>query len=122
MFTMNLDKQTLQKAPGFSGGLTVTTLPNGIIVGQAMLMYLGRNQQAGRALASLHALDFSIESLGRPVPKSAAAAQQELETFGKIIDSALAGQPQSIRYPNVKGKVTVSRQPNGALVLAATQD
>jgi hypothetical protein len=122
MFTMNLTRETLAKAPGFSGGLTVTTLPNGTIIGQSMLMYLGRKQLEGRAAATLHALDFSLESLGRPIPKDANQIRQELEAFGKIIDSALAGQPQNIRYPNTKGKITVSKQPNGGLVLAATQD
>jgi len=121
MFTMNLDKQTQTSVPGFSGGLTVTTLPNGTITGQSMLMYLGKKALQGRSLATLHALDFSVESLGRQL-KNQNQVRQELETFGKIVDSALAGQPQIIRYPNVRGKVTVSRQTKGGLVLAATQE
>ncbi|MFX6949615.1 hypothetical protein ABTH81_21275, partial [Acinetobacter baumannii] len=87
----------------------------GTIIGQSMLMNLGKNEMQGRAMASIHALDFTAESLGRQLPNNPVAARKELDTFGNIVYNALAGHPQNIRFPNVRGKVVVSRQANGSL-------
>ena len=119
-YTMALDKTTEQNAPGFDGGLTVT-VENGLIVGQSMLIRLGSNSEAGKALAALHTLDFAFESLGRPAPKTKQEVQRELQSYTDAVSKALAGTPQNIRYADTTGKITVSKQPDGSLAIAATQ-
>jgi hypothetical protein len=118
-YTMILDKATEQAAPGFDGGLTVT-VENGFIVGQSMLIRMGDNREAGKALAALHTLDFAFESLGRPSPKTKQEVQRELQSYTAAVNKALAGSPQNIRYSDAIGKITISKRPDGSLALAAT--
>ncbi len=119
MYTMILDKATEHAAPGFQGGLTVS-VEDGVIVGQSMLLRLGDNADAGKALAAVHALDFTFESLGRPAPPSRMAAAEELKSYAEAVDNALSGTPQNIRYPGSPGKITLCRQEDGSLAIAAT--
>jgi hypothetical protein len=118
-FTMMLDQATQKAAPGFEGGLTVT-VENNLITGQSMLIRLGTNREAGKALASLHALDFAFESLGRPSPKTKREVQRELQSYTAAVTKALAGTPQNIRYADTQGKITISKRPDGSIALAAT--
>jgi hypothetical protein len=118
-YTMLLDKSTEQAAPGFDGGLTVT-VENGLIVGQSMLIRMGENNEAGKALAALHTLDFAFESLGRPSPKTKQEVQRELQSYTAALSKALAGTPQNIRYADTPGKITVSKRPDGSIAIAAT--
>jgi hypothetical protein len=119
-YTMVLDKATEQAAPGFDGGLTVTVEKNGVIVGQSMLIRLGDNHEAGKALAALHTLDFAFESLGRPNPRTKQEVQRELQSYTAAVSKALAGTPQNIRYADTPGKITVSKRPDGSIAIAAT--
>jgi hypothetical protein len=121
MYSMITDADTDVAAPGFGGGLTIT-VSRGLIVGQSMLLSIGRNAQAGKSLAALHTFDFAFESLGRPTPPSQAALEQELRSYTNAVNKALAGAPQNIRYPDGGGKITIARRADGALAIAATPE
>lgn len=121
MYSMITDSDTEVAAPGFGGALTIT-VSHGLIVGQSMLLQVGNNAQAGRALAALHTFDFAFESLGRPAPSSQAALEQELRSYTNAVNKALAGAPQNIRYPGGGGKITIAKKTDGTLALAATPE
>jgi hypothetical protein len=120
-FVLKVPQELKQAAPEFSGGLTITA-SGGKIVGQSMVLSLGKSLLVGKAIAVRYALDFAFESLGRSVPKTAKSVSEEVKSYTEIINKALAGEPQNIRYPKVKGKITVTRQADGNLVMATTPD
>lgn len=121
MFSMALDPSTLQAAPGFAGGLTVTVV-NGHVTGQSMVMRLGDNYEAGKTLATAHALDFAYEALGKPGPKNKEATEKEFQSYTSAIDKVLAGNPYNLRYPGFNGVITMSLSADQALIIAATPD
>jgi hypothetical protein len=121
MFSMSLDATTMQAAPGFAGGLTVTVI-NGHVTGQSMVMRLGENYEAGKALAVAHALDFAYESLGKPSPKSKDSTDREFQQYTNAIDMVIGGSPQNLRYPGFNGVITLSLASDQSVIIAATPD
>ena len=121
MYAMVTDPDTDNAAPGFEGGLTIT-VSGGLIVGQSMILRIGSNPQAGKALAALHTFDFAFESLGRPNPSSEAAIEKEVHSYTNAVNKALTGAPQNIRYPGGGGKITIAKRSDGALAIAATPE
>ncbi len=121
MYSMSLDATTTQAAPGFAGGLTVTVV-GGRVTGQSMVMRLGDNYQAGKALATAHALDFAYESLGKPSPKTKDATEKEFRAYTQAIDMVMGGSPQNLRYPGFNGVITLSLAPDQSVIIAATPD
>jgi hypothetical protein len=120
MYSMSLDPNTTQAAPGFAGGLTVTVV-NGKVTGQSMVMRLGDNYQAGKALATAHALDFAYESLGKPSPNKE-STEKEFQAYSQAIDMVMSGSPQNLRYPGFNGVITLSMAPEQGVIIAATPD
>lgn len=118
MYSMALDQTTQQAAPGFAGGLTITVV-GGKITGQSMVMRFGDNYEAGKALATAHALDFAYESLGKPAPKS---TEKEFQAYAQAIDSVMTGNPQNLRYPGFNGVITLSMSADQGVIIAATPD
>lgn len=118
---MILDKQTTQGAPGFSSAITLTVV-DGKIVGQSMIIRIGENVQGGKALATLHAMDFVYEALGKAAPKNKSATESEFSQYQMAIDQVLSGFPQHVKYPHYAAVITMSRTPDGDLLLAATPD
>ncbi len=106
-------------APEFGGGLTIS-VDKGRISGQSMLLRLGQSKEAAKTIAVRYALDFAFESLGRAVPKNKTEIVDEVNSYTTVINNAMAGDPQNIRYPNINGKITVTMQKDGSLVFAAT--
>lgn len=121
MYSMSLDAPTMQAAPGFAGGLTVTVV-NGHVTGQSMVMRFGDNYEAGKALAVAHALDFAYESLGKPSPKSKESTEREFQQYTNAIDLVMAGNPQNLRYPGFNGVITLSLSSDQGVIIAATPD
>jgi len=121
MFTMNLDDKTREGAQGFAGGLTLTVV-DGKIVGQSMVLRLGENYEGGKALATLHCMDFAYESIGKPAPKSKQASEAEFSMYAAAIDQVLAGAPQHVKYPGFNDRITMSRTEDGNLLIAVTPD
>jgi len=121
MYSMSLDAPTMQAAPGFAGGLTVTVV-NGHVTGQSMVMRFGDNYEAGKALAVAHALDFVYESLGKPSPKSKDSTEREFQQYTNAIDLVMAGNPQNLRYPGFNGVITLSLSSDQGVIIAATPD
>lgn len=121
MYSMSLDPTTALAAPGFAGGLTVTVV-GGRVIGQSMVMRLGDNYEAGKALATAHALDFAYESLGKPSPKTKESTEKEFLAYTNAIDMVMGGSPQNLRYPGFSGVITLSLAPDQAVIIAATPD
>jgi hypothetical protein len=121
MFTMTLDDKTKEGAPGFAGGLTLTVVDNKI-VGQSMILRLGDNYEGGKALATLHCMDFAYESIGKPAPKNKQNSESEYAMYGQAIDQVLAGSSQHVKYPGFNDKITMSRTNDGDLLIAVTPD
>ena len=119
VFSINMNQQLKDIAPEFGGGLTIS-VDKGKIIGQSMVLRLGQSKEAAKAIAVRYALDFAFESLGRPVPKTKAEISDEVNSYTTVINNAMAGDPQNVHYPNVKGKITVTMQKDGSLVFAAT--
>lgn len=82
-----------------------------------MVLRLGKSVDVAKTIAVRYALDFAFESLGRNVPKDIAG---EVNSYTTVINNAMGGDPQYIRYPGVTGKITVTKQKDGSLVFAAT--
>ncbi|HEY9754458.1 MAG TPA: hypothetical protein V6C97_04825 [Oculatellaceae cyanobacterium] len=118
-FVINSDPTLAKAAPGFGGGVTIT-VEHGKITGQSMVLRLGQNSDVGKEIAVRFALDFAFEALGRAVPKTKKELSDEVNSYRTVINSALAGAPQNVRYPKLTGKITVSKTADGSLVLAAT--
>lgn len=121
MYSMSLDAPTMQAAPGFAGGLTVTVI-NGHVTGQSMVMRLGENYEAGKTLAVAHALDFAYEALGKPSPKSKESTDREFQQYTNAIDLVIGGSPQNLRYPGFNGVITLSLASDQSVIIAATPD
>ncbi len=121
MYSMALDPTTTQAAPGFAGGLTVTVV-GGRVTGQSMVMRLGENYEAGKALATAHALDFAYESLGKPSPKTKESTEKEFQAYSQAIDMVMGGSPQNLRYPGFNGVITFSLAADQGVIIAATPD
>ncbi len=121
IYSMALDATTMQAAPGFAGGLTVTVV-NGHVTGQSMVMRFGDNYQAGKALATAHALDFAYEALGKPSPKTKESTEKEFTQYTSAIDQVMGGSPQNLRYPGFNGVITLSVSPDQGVIIAATPD
>ncbi len=119
VFSINVTPEIKKVAPEFGGGLTIT-VDKGKITGQSMVLRLGKNEEIGKAIAVRYALDFAFEALGRSVPKHQKELVDEIDSYKTVIKNALAGDAQNVRYPNVAGKITVSKQKDGSLVFAAT--
>lgn len=121
MYVMTLDRPTQEAAPGFTGGLTLTVI-GGKITGQSMVLRLGDYQEAGKALAAAHALDFAYESLGKASPKSKVTTEKELAAYTTALDQALDGVAQNIRYPGFNVKITMSKYGQADILIAAVAD
>jgi hypothetical protein len=119
-FSMIINDKLKESAPGFAVAETLTVVDRKI-VGQSMVIRIGQNYEGGKSLATLHAMDFAYESIGKPIPKKE-VAEQEFKQLQIAVDEVLVGVPQHVKYPHYKAKITLSRSPEGELLLAATPD
>jgi hypothetical protein len=119
-FIMIVDNKLKESAPGFAVAETLTVV-DGKIVGQSMVIRVGENYEGGKALATLHAMDFAYESIGKPPPNKQ-VAEEEFKQLQFAVDQVLVGMPQHIKYPHYKARITLSRSNEGELLVAATPD
>lgn len=117
-FNLLVDPKQAMASPGYAGALTLYTT-NGKITGQTLVMRPGMQPQIGPALAGLTGFIFAYEALGKEVPSDQKQRDAEMNAFGGAVTKAFMGQPQNLRYPGFPGLITVARDGQGNLVVAA---
>jgi hypothetical protein len=121
MFSMVLEPQQQEAAPGVAAGVTLTTV-NGRIVGESMAIRFGDGSPAAKLFGTAKCLEFVYDAVGKPKPKKPEEAEAEFNAFTQAADQALLGSPQNIRYRGYNSKITLSRTTFGDLVIAVTPD
>lgn len=118
-FTLIISPDEQRASPGYAAGLTITAV-NGKITGQSMAIRTGDNQVVGAAMATAHGFAFAYESLGKPLPVEKAKSEAEFKAFSEAVGQAFLGKPQYMKYPGFAGLITVTRDNQGNLIIAAT--
>lgn len=121
MFSMVLDPQQQEAAPGVAAGVTLTTL-NGRITGESMAIRLGDGSPAAKLFGLSKALAFAYYAIGKTASKNSRESEAEFSAFSAAAEQALFGMPQNIRYRGYNSKITLSRTASGDLVVAATPE
>ena len=118
-FSLIVTPEQQSASPGYAAGLTIT-VQAGKITGQSIAFRAGSNQMVGAAMATAHGFAFAYEAIGKPMSKDKATAETEFKDFSTAVGQAFMGRLQSIRYPGFAGLVTVTTDPSGNLIVAAT--
>jgi hypothetical protein len=119
MYTLIGDPNRQKLSPGFGGGVTLT-IKEGVISGESLLVRLGDNPKAGKAIAAVLALSVAYEALGKEPPTQAAVQERELNAYLKAIEAALNGSPQTIRYRGFNPKITILSSKTKDVLLTVT--
>jgi hypothetical protein len=114
------DPQRQKVSPGFAGGVTLT-VKEGAISGESLVIRLGDNPKAGKALATLLAINVAYEGIGKDPPSQPAVQEKEIKSYLAAIEAALNGAPQTIRYKGFNSKISLLCTKTKDLLLTITQ-
>jgi len=120
-YQMPEDVKQQQISPGYAVGLTIT-VSGGKISGQSLAIRVGANPIGGGLLSALQGFAFAYESLGKPVPTRKDQLDFQFKAFSGAVTQAFLGQAQILRYPGYPGKITLSKDSIGNLIIAVTPE
>jgi len=113
------DPDRQKRSPGFGAGMTLTVKANKI-VGESLVVKLGKNPQVGKMFSVMLAMNVCYEALGKETPKTAKATNDEVRAYASAAERALSGSPEFIRYKGFPMKITMSKFGDSDLLVAIT--